>query len=77
MAAGVTLEPDFASGPARFLFSTPNGGPFDVTEEGRFLMLHRPEADSTEATDAEGEGRRTILVVNWLEELKAILGGGN
>jgi hypothetical protein len=61
----------------RFLFGTPNQGPYDVTNEGRFLMTHRPRADSTETTDDEDEGRRTILVVNWLEELKAILGEGN
>jgi Tol biopolymer transport system component len=80
MASEVAAEVDFRAGPARLLFVGNYGPNFDVTEDGRFVMITAPESDSTEA-GGEGEPEsehRTILVVNWLEGVKARLTeGGN
>jgi hypothetical protein len=56
------------------------GSDFDVTDDGRFIMVKPARNDSTEAGGGVGEDERqgrTILVVNWLEEVKERMGGGN
>ena len=79
MASDVTLHPDFEAGPPRLLFRGDYAAAFDVTEDRRFIMVTRPQPDSTlvdEAVDDGAKKRRTILVVNWFEELKERLGEG-
>jgi hypothetical protein len=73
MKADVTLKPDFSSRPARLLFRTTDIGPSDVTADGRLLMIKQPAPDSaTAAGSADGRPpRSTILVVNWLDDLRA------
>ncbi len=79
MVADVTLEPGFSASRPRPLFVGDYDPEFDVTDDGRFIMIKPARSDTTEAGRAEDEdGResRTILVVNWLEEVKERMGGG-
>jgi serine/threonine-protein kinase len=74
MAVKVTSEPDFTIGKPELLFKLPNViesysrrlvRRYDVSNEGRFLMLKR----SDEADDAKDQ---LICVHNWFEELKRL-----
>jgi serine/threonine-protein kinase len=56
-----TTGPDAKVGTPRVLFATPYQGEFDVTADGRFLLLKR--------TPHESPTRAVHLVFNWFEHL--------
>jgi Tol biopolymer transport system component len=64
-------------GQPRLLFRGPYLSGFDLDPDGRFLMLMSTAGDSAAAegqpADRDG-GRRTVLVVNWIEELQERVG---
>jgi len=79
MAVAIEFEPEFLPGPPTKLFSlspyaretTSASGSreYDVSEDGRFLMMRLPDPDSSGST-------YITVVLNWLEELKELLPGG-
>ena len=79
MVAAVTTEPSFGAEPPRLLFRGNYKRWFDVTDDGRFVMITVPEAEEGDAAgrDDESSGRRLVVVVNWVEELKERLGAMN
>ncbi len=65
MAAEVTLGATFSAQPPRVLFVAPNfvndfyHHAYDVSQDGRFLMINQAASDNTEL----------VMVFNWFEEL--------
>jgi len=78
MAVDIRTDPDLqVVGPPRLLFRGPYLSGFDLDPDGRFFMLMSTAGDSAAAEGQPGDGdggRRTVLVVNWIEELKERVG---
>jgi serine/threonine-protein kinase len=74
MSVPVQTTPTFSAATPVKVFDAKfyNGGPgrtFDVSRDGqKFLMVKEPQVDQTTSTASS-----MVLVVNWLEELKARL----
>jgi hypothetical protein len=83
MAADIVTEPEFRAGEPRLLFHGDYEEGLQVTDDCRFLMVWRPAEPDSLAADRPEAGdeplRRTILVVNWFEELRSLFQeeGGN
>jgi len=83
--ADVSTDDGFSVDGVRLLFDGPYEDDYDVMPDGRFLMVRRidpePSDEAAEAADAEeateDTGPKAFIVVNWFEELKARLGGGD
>jgi hypothetical protein len=71
MAVDVSLSPAFVAGTPHMLFEvqTAPGSPnrhYDVSRDGRFLMVRGPEAPPPPAVT------QMVQVLNWFEELKRL-----
>jgi hypothetical protein len=84
-AANVTSEDDFAVESVEFLFSGDYRPGFEVMPDGRLVMVRRleteepdePAESETSEDDDEDAGPQAFIVVNWFEEMRARLGGGD
>jgi eukaryotic-like serine/threonine-protein kinase len=61
MAAPIEPGPTFASGTARVLFEGQFAPPYDVTADGRFLMVR---------DEQQGDATQLRFVLNWFTELQ-------
>ncbi len=77
VSVAIQMTPTFNAGRPRKMFEARyiGGGArsYDVSPDGqRFLML-----EPATQPDAEDDSARIVVVVNWLEELKRLVPGGN
>jgi len=74
MAVAVETEPTFRAGKPGILFSgtyaylsAMQPHPWDISRDGRFLMMKEVASDGTSAA---GDPQKINIVLNWFEELK-------
>jgi Tol biopolymer transport system component len=67
MAVSIAPGPNLGVGPERKLFDWTSGNGFDVAQDGRFLMV------KTVSSNPSAQPNQVMFVVNWFEELKALV----
>jgi len=66
MAASVATAPEFHADKPRVLFQGKYQGYYDITRDGRFLMI--------KGSDQETVPTQIALVLNWFGELRGAIG---